>query len=264
MGRRPGCRSVAEVAVKLGCIMKTDLEFCLRMPGRGIRKSVIVILGLLVLWIDILPAANGQAGASTQNLYQITGGSYTMIGGIWAEITMKLPGSDQAFIALSTDGQQGKAGIFILGEDQETVFLKLTNGIITGEVIHFQYKARHPFAGVEELGTVDYSVTNRNGMLAMGGGTEFPPICCDIPYEFSHSNVVATAMPVATLRVSEVELSWSSVSHQSYQVQYQSELTTNQWVNLGSPVMGTDARTSILDKVAADQPRRFYRVIVAP
>jgi hypothetical protein len=67
--------------------------------------------------------------------------------------------------------------------------------------------------------------------------------------------------PTATIRVSQVEVCWNSVSNLLYQVQYLSDLTTNQWANLGPPVAGT-GHDCVTDAVSAE--KRFYRVILLP
>jgi len=67
-----------------------------------------------------------------------------------------------------------------------------------------------------------------------------------------------------TIRVSSIELSWSSISNQPYQVQYRSELTTNLWKDLTAPVMGNGATNCLSDLLPPREPRRFYRVVLLP
>jgi Concanavalin A-like lectin/glucanases superfamily len=67
--------------------------------------------------------------------------------------------------------------------------------------------------------------------------------------------------PTASIRVSQVEVCWNSVSNLLYQVQYRSDLTTNQWANFGPPVAGT-GYDCVTDAVSAET--RFYRVILLP
>lgn len=76
--------------------------------------------------------------------------------------------------------------------------------------------------------------------------------------------VVSPLIPEATIRVSQVEICWSSLADRTYQVQYQSQLTTNMWTNLGAPMKGTGASMCTFDPVAADAPPRFYRVVKLP
>lgn len=66
------------------------------------------------------------------------------------------------------------------------------------------------------------------------------------------------------IRVSQVELSWFGLSGTNYQAQYQSNLTTNIWTNLGGTILGAGAPIQLPDPVAEGSPQRFYRVIVVP
>ena len=72
------------------------------------------------------------------------------------------------------------------------------------------------------------------------------------------------SVPHATLRFSQVEVCWTSESNKQYQVQYQSALTTNAWLNLGSPLPGTGTINCVNDPIARGTPQRFYRVLALP
>ncbi len=69
--------------------------------------------------------------------------------------------------------------------------------------------------------------------------------------------------PTASASVSCMDVCWDSLTNRSYQVQYRSSFTTNQWANLGSPVAGNGGTNCITDTVRGE-PRRFYRVIETP
>jgi hypothetical protein len=69
-------------------------------------------------------------------------------------------------------------------------------------------------------------------------------------------------LPHLTIEVSQVMLCWDSLATQMYQIQYRSELTTNTWVDLGTPIAGNGGTNCITDAVT--EPRRFYRVVVQP
>jgi hypothetical protein len=68
-------------------------------------------------------------------------------------------------------------------------------------------------------------------------------------------------LPTTTIRVSEVEVCWNALSILTYQVQYRSTLTTNEWTNLGAPRDGNGSTDCVTDEVPRGQPRRFYRVV---
>jgi len=228
------------------------------------QKTMIVSLALLASWRGIPAPADAQV-SDTRRLYQITSGTYEWCCGIGGGMIIPLPNASQAFVAVRRDSPSGRAEMTFLDQDQQTAFLTLTNGLISGPVIHFRQPISHPYAPhVPEVGTADYTATEAAGTLRIDGSICFPAMCCDIPTFFGHSNVVAAAMPVLAIRVSEVEVSWRSESNRIYQVQYRSDLTTNRWTDLGPPVPGTGVNVGVFDKVPAGQPQRFYRVIQIP
>ena len=63
----------------------------------------------------------------------------------------------------------------------------------------------------------------------------------------------------AGIRVSQVEVFWSTESNATYQLQYRSSLTTNQWIPLVPCIRATSSVTSFYDTVPIGQPQRFYR-----
>ena len=132
-------------------------------------KRSTLALALLALAVGLLPAADSQVPSGTRSLYQITSGTYTMVGGIWGSLSANLPNPDQTCVLLTTDPQNGRAELTFLGQDQQTPFLTLTNGLISGTVIRFQYPARHPYPDVGLPGMLDYTVTNLAGTLRIDG-----------------------------------------------------------------------------------------------
>lgn len=70
--------------------------------------------------------------------------------------------------------------------------------------------------------------------------------------------------PIATIRVSQVEVCWNSTIGALYQVQYRSDLTTHAWTDLGSPITAVGERHCVTDDVPSGQPQKSYRVVVLP
>jgi hypothetical protein len=66
--------------------------------------------------------------------------------------------------------------------------------------------------------------------------------------------------PLVTIRASQVEVCWNSISNLTYQVQYRSDLTANVWTSLVDCVRSTGSTSCISDPVVLGQPKRFYRV----
>ena len=67
-------------------------------------------------------------------------------------------------------------------------------------------------------------------------------------------------LPLVTIRASQVEVCWNSISNLTYQVQYRSDLTTNVWTSLVDCVRSVGSTSCIFDPVVVGQPQRFYRV----
>ncbi len=75
---------------------------------------------------------------------------------------------------------------------------------------------------------------------------------------------VVEVAPMLSIRVSQVELCWSTVPNVVYQLQYRPVLTTNSWVDLGPPVTGTGRSACETDSLAPGDAQRFYRVVSLP
>jgi len=56
---------------------------------------------------------------------------------------------------------------------------------------------------------------------------------------------------------------WAALTGRSYQVQFNTNLTTTNWVDLGDPVMATNTTASANDVIGPDR-QRFYRVVLLP
>lgn len=68
--------------------------------------------------------------------------------------------------------------------------------------------------------------------------------------------------PQVTIRPSEVEVCWNSISNLTYQVQYRSDLTTNLWTSLVDCIRSTNSTSCVVDLIVVGQPQRFYRVLL--
>ena len=105
------------------------------------------------------------------------------------------------------------------------------------------------------LRALDFTATNSTLTLAFTGlqsgiyGAALDSVSIgDVPLELS-------------IRCSQVEVCWPSLTNFTYQIQYRSILTTSMWVNLGPPMTGNGSNNCILDTVAPEAPQRFYQVI---
>ena len=67
-----------------------------------------------------------------------------------------------------------------------------------------------------------------------------------------------------TLTNGAATLTWSAVAGQTYQLQFSTDLTQNNWTNLGKLVFPTHGVMTTTDSDAAGSPQRFYRVVLYP
>jgi hypothetical protein len=75
---------------------------------------------------------------------------------------------------------------------------------------------------------------------------------------------VVEVSPRLSVRVSQVEICWPTVTNVVYQIQYVSGLPTNTWVNLGTQMVATGSTICVTDEVTAEPPQRIYRVVTVP
>jgi hypothetical protein len=59
-----------------------------------------------------------------------------------------------------------------------------------------------------------------------------------------------------------VGLIWSTVAGWKYQVQYNSDLSSSNWINLSSPATATGTTLNTTDSIT-NSPQRFYRVMIS-
>jgi len=71
------------------------------------------------------------------------------------------------------------------------------------------------------------------------------------------------AFQTVTANNGAIQFSWSAVAGQSYQLQYNTDLTTTNWINLGAPITATNGVITMSDLTSVD-PQRFYQVILLP
>lgn len=68
--------------------------------------------------------------------------------------------------------------------------------------------------------------------------------------------------PRLSIRVSQVELCWDTMTNEVYQLQYRSSLTTNVWLQFGGPIVGDGSQFCTNDAVLLGQPQRFYQLVL--
>jgi hypothetical protein len=78
-----------------------------------------------------------------------------------------------------------------------------------------------------------------------------------------NSSAVTNALATRLSIWPAVELGWPSDTNQLYQVQYRTDLDTNTWYNLGSPIQG-NGTTNYFSDIIQGNNKRFYRVQLLP
>ncbi|PYJ86071.1 MAG: hypothetical protein DME22_06675 [Verrucomicrobia bacterium] len=73
---------------------------------------------------------------------------------------------------------------------------------------------------------------------------------------------VERVTPRLSIECSHVRICWDSLTNHTYQLQYRSELTTNAWTDLGTPIAGIGATDCTVQPLV--EPRRFYRIVRLP
>ena len=77
-------------------------------------------------------------------------------------------------------------------------------------------------------------------------------------------SVVPLPDTLLTIRCSQVEFCWNTLTNFSYQIEYRSLITTNSWAPFGGPFQGTGGMICTNDTIQAGQPQRFYRAVRKP
>lgn len=128
----------------------------------------------------------------------------------------------------------------------------------------FTFTWRKGCPGAGAVITTSATLTITNAQLSDGGCYEVTVTDVFGCTTTCQATLTVNPNPVVSIRVSEVELCWESVTNKAYQVQYRSALTTNLWTNWGAPIQGSGMRNCIKDPVPVGEPRRFFRVVAVP
>jgi uncharacterized repeat protein (TIGR03803 family) len=194
-----------------------------------------------MLWAAALalPVLGAQAGAVLTTLYSFTG---TNDGG---GPTGLVQGSDGNFYG--TTGQGG--GTHTNG----TVFKISPNGALTS-----LYSFKPPMDGANpEAALVQGSDGNFYGTTYGGGAGGAGTV-----FRLTVAGAAPAFQPVG-LANGTLSLTWSTEAGGTYQLQCNSDLSSTNWTNLGSPATATGATLSATDPVT-NGPPRLYRVVLLP
>jgi uncharacterized repeat protein (TIGR03803 family) len=149
----------------------------------------------------------------------------TVIAGAGAAFSVAVSGAPPLFYQWQKDGTNLFDGGNILGS---------TNRILTLANVHLADTGNYSVIVSNSLG----SVTSSNALLAIIARPTFQSI--------TQSNGVIT-------------LVWNAVSGQEYQLQYNSDLSSTNWIDLGNTITATNDTVRVSDIIGSDT-RRFYRI----
>lgn len=102
------------------------------------------------------------------------------------------------------------------------------------------------------------------GHTTPGYWNDFLDLSTVLGYGFYGVVEIAPAPPpVLSIRVSQVELCWQTLTNTWYQLEYRSTPTTNQWLPLSTNwVAGNGTNVCTTDAVLVGSPQRLYRLSV--
>jgi hypothetical protein len=92
----------------------------------------------------------------------------------------------------------------------------------------------------------------------------------DTPYYLGLDDISVTPLSPPMFKTAQManaafQLTWSAVSGLVYQVQYSTNLLQTNWLNLGNPLIATNATLTLSDTSAVNSsPQRFYRLVELP
>ena len=185
--------------------------------------------------IDLFPSADG-----TQNLEIL---STTSKATVWQTISTT-PGADYAFSFFHT-ARNGVDSLLTVAINSTTVATFFENGADLTRADWQRFRTN--FTAVDGSTTISFS-----DEASYNGGTHI-------------DGVAVERLPLSVqIRVSDVELSWETVTNKAYQVQFRSAATTNVWIDLGTVAWGSGATMRLKDAIPSSEPQRIYRIITVP
>ncbi len=154
-------------------------------------------------------------------------------------------GSDGFLYGTTTAGGSGSAGVDGVG----TVFKITTNGVLTTLYSFGGNDGAVPEAGLV-LGSDGSFYGTTFGGGQGGAGTVF-------------RLTIVPEFQAATIFNEMLNLTWSTETGGTYQLQYTSDLSSSNWINLGPAAIANGAMLNTTDSLTND-PQRFYRLVLSP
>src|SRR5689334_4421935 len=97
----------------------------------------------------------------------------------------------------------------------------------------------------------------------MGGGPGTGWCRAAMAVSMARLTAAAPAFQAVTLTNSTLSLTWTTEAGNLYQLQYNSDLDSTHWMNLGSALSATGTALTLADSIS-NGPQRFYRLVLLP
>jgi hypothetical protein len=157
----------------------------------------------------------------------------------------------------------GASGLFLLGQNSESSGLVAFDTTSTFHTYTLQIKNTGAVLTVDGNPTATLLLsqfrlvgTNTANTVRFGDNTNAQASSSRL-----QSLELVVFAPAMEIRFSQVELCWDTRTNAWYQLQYRSDLTTNQWTPLAPGwVQGTGERYCTNDAILPGQAQRFYQV----
>jgi hypothetical protein len=168
-----------------------------------------------------------------------------------------LPGSSGQFFVVTFNQPQAAFGFF--GSDVEVNQLQLTLVSTAGErrnvtvpVTLPQGTAGNFYFAVMDRADPFISVEFHN----LGGsddGFDLDDLTIATPQQ--------VLPPTLAIRLSQVEICWDTVTNETYQLLYSTDLAQTNWLPLGGVITGNGLRYCTDDAIVPGNPQRYYKVV---
>jgi uncharacterized repeat protein (TIGR03803 family) len=179
-------------------------------------------------------------GAGFKRLYSFTQGATNNGGGPSGDLTV----SGYRLYGTTTRGGSSNDG---------TIFSLSTNGIDFRMMHSFSRdlfgNGVEPNCGVTLSGGAFYGITSDGGTDF--GGTVFRFVAAPVPPVIQNPGLAGNS----------ISLTWTSVVGETYRVQFNDDLASTNWLDLGSAIIATNSTMTTSDLIGTNA-QRFYRVVL--
>ena len=222
---------------------------------------------------NLTNGANPQAGLARGpdgNYYGTTAGGGANGDGTIFKITANgvlttLYSFSSVANAMNADGAGPRAAL-VLGSDSNfygvtanggpygdgTIFQITPSGQLTTLAWFDGFNGANPDAALVQGSDRDFYGTTSSGG-AGGAGVIYR---LSVPLPLAFQKIVQTG--------SSINLTWSAAAGQIYQLQYKTDLSSTDWINLGGPVTASSSTMTVSDTIVPGSGQRFYRVVLLP